>query len=217
MLLSPGTSTLPSKQTLVQCLIPLDPLSPHDALKHHFTSTKIDLISWNLVVWVRKFSWKCFKNNSIFFICHPLQVIFIHYKSRIAAAIRGLYWMKITMVNSGLKGLKSAEIFVYKPRRLYELFGINLRGQRVFFLFEIIIIVLVSYFRFIWIHMFRSTVIINILILTVRDHLYTSESDVYRRQILTYKDGSWPERVNVWPASPTMGQYDSSIGLTYLV
>ena len=36
---------------------------------------------------------------------HPLQVIFIHYKSRIATAIRGLYWMKITMVNSSLQGL----------------------------------------------------------------------------------------------------------------
>ena len=35
----------------------------------------------------------------------PIQVIFIHYKSRIATAIRGLQWMKMTMVNSGLKGL----------------------------------------------------------------------------------------------------------------
>ena len=33
------------------------------------------------------------------------EVIFIHYKSRIATAIRGLWWMKKTMVNSGLKGL----------------------------------------------------------------------------------------------------------------
>ena len=37
---------------------------------------------------------------------HTHQIIFIHYKSRIAAAIRGLQWMKMTMVNSGLKGLK---------------------------------------------------------------------------------------------------------------
>ena len=32
-----------------------------------------------------RFSWNCFNNNNIyFFICHRLQVIFIHYKSRIA-------------------------------------------------------------------------------------------------------------------------------------
>ena len=36
---------------------------------------------------------------------------------------------------------------------------------------------------------YGSTVIRNILILTVRDRLYTSESDVYRRLIPTYKDG----------------------------
>ena len=29
------------------------------------------------------------------------------------------------------------------------------------------------------------------------DRLYTSESDVYRRQILTYKDGTRAERVNL--------------------
>ena len=34
------------------------------------------------------------------------QIIFIHYKSRIATAIRGLYWMKMTIVNSGLEGLR---------------------------------------------------------------------------------------------------------------
>ena len=34
-----------------------------------------------------------------------------------------------------------------------------------------------------------STVIINILILSVRGRLYTSESDVYRREIVAYKDG----------------------------
>ena len=37
-------------------------------------------------------------------IFHQPQAIFIHYKSRIATAIRGLWWMKMTMVNSGLKG-----------------------------------------------------------------------------------------------------------------
>ena len=45
---------------------------------------------------------------------------------------------------------------------------------------------------------YRSTVIINILILLARgDRLYTSESDVYRRQILTYKDGLSTERVKM--------------------
>ena len=33
--------------------------------------------------------------------------------------------------------------------------------------------------------------------LSVRGRLYTSEFDVYRRQILTYKDGPGAERVNI--------------------
>ena len=37
-----------------------------------------------------KKSWNFFDNNDIFFITHPLEVIFIHYKSKIATAIRGL-------------------------------------------------------------------------------------------------------------------------------
>ena len=36
---------------------------------------------------------------------------------------------------------------------------------------------------------------------SARDRLYTSESDVYRRQILTYKDGPRADRVN----RPTQG------------
>ena len=54
-----------------------NPLSPHDALKHHFAS----LISLKMVVLEQKFSWNCFKNNIIFFHLlptsshlHPLQV-----------------------------------------------------------------------------------------------------------------------------------------------
>ena len=43
-----------------------------------------------------------------------------------------------------------------------------------------------------------STAIINICILSVRGQLYTSESDVCRRQILTYKDGPRTERVNIY-------------------
>ena len=54
----------------------------------------------------RKFSWDCCDNNDIFsFICDPLQIIFIHYKSRIATTIRGLWWLKMTIASSGLKGL----------------------------------------------------------------------------------------------------------------
>ena len=43
-------------------------LNSYDALKHHFTSLKNDLISGNLVVLERKFSWNCSENNSIFFL-----------------------------------------------------------------------------------------------------------------------------------------------------
>ena len=49
----------------------INPLSPHDALKHHFASLKNGLISWNLVVLEQAFSWNCFKNNSIFFHLSP--------------------------------------------------------------------------------------------------------------------------------------------------
>ena len=35
---------------------------------------------------------------------------------------------------------------------------------------------------------YGSTAIINIVSLSVHDRLYTSESDVYRCQVLTYKD-----------------------------
>ena len=58
-----------------------NPLSPHDALNHHFASLKNGLISWNLLILEQKNSWICLKNNSIFFHLsstsshfHPLQV-----------------------------------------------------------------------------------------------------------------------------------------------
>ena len=58
-----------------------NPLNPHNALKHHFTSLNTDLISRNLVISERKFSLNFFKNDSIFFHLsptlshfHPLQV-----------------------------------------------------------------------------------------------------------------------------------------------
>ena len=74
-------------------------LRPHDALKHHFTSLKTHLI----FLQIRALEWKSPCNwliNTWQFcsIFKPNQIIFIHYKSRIA-------WMKMTTVNSGLKGL----------------------------------------------------------------------------------------------------------------
>ena len=65
-----------------------------------------------------------------------------------------------------------------------------------FFQFEIIINVLVSSFRFIWIPMlwvYGHYKYFNSLYVFIR--LYTSETDVYRRQILTYKDGPRTEGV----------------------
>ena len=44
---------------------------------------------------------------------------------------------------------------------------------------------------------YGSTAVKNILILLVRDRLYKFESGVYRRQILTFKDGTRAERVDV--------------------
>ena len=68
-----------------------NPLSPHDAIKHHFTSLKTYLIFLKLRVLDRKFPLNLFNTTwSFSLIFEPHQVIFIHYKSRIAAAIRGL-------------------------------------------------------------------------------------------------------------------------------
>ena len=66
-------------------------LSPHDALKHHFTSLETDLIFLKLRVLEWEFPWNWFTNILQFsLIFKPHQIIFIHYKSRIATAIRGL-------------------------------------------------------------------------------------------------------------------------------
>ena len=46
----------------------------------------------------------------IFFNFKPHQIIFIHYKSRIAKAIRGLQWMEMTIVNSSLNGLNMLNV-----------------------------------------------------------------------------------------------------------
>ena len=67
-------------------------LITHDALKHHFASLKTDLIFLQPRVLVRKFPWNWLTNRptwQFFLILKPHQIIFIHYKSRIATAIRG--------------------------------------------------------------------------------------------------------------------------------
>ena len=70
---------------------PGPPLRSHDAIKHHFTSRKTDLIFLQLGVFQGKFPWNYFSNIWQFsLIFRPLQVIFIHYKSKIATAMRGL-------------------------------------------------------------------------------------------------------------------------------
>ena len=79
----------------------LNHLSPHDALKHHFTSLKTDLIFLHLGVFEWKFPWNWFIDKWFFsLIRHPLQIIFIHYKSRHA----------MTVVNSDLKVLNKVFI-----------------------------------------------------------------------------------------------------------
>ena len=71
--------------------IGLNPLSPHDALKHHFTSLKTDLIFLQPSVLERKFPWDWLANTWQFsLIFKPHEIIFIHYKSRIEVAIRRL-------------------------------------------------------------------------------------------------------------------------------
>ena len=76
---------------LMYVTIYLQLLSPHDALKHHVTSLKTDLIflQQRVLEWIFPLNW--FTNTWQFFlISYPSQIIFIHYKLGIAAAIRGL-------------------------------------------------------------------------------------------------------------------------------
>ena len=62
--------------------IPFKHLSPHDALKHHFTSLKTNLFIIQLRVLEWKFPWNCFSNYVATFFnisstsshLHPLQV-----------------------------------------------------------------------------------------------------------------------------------------------
>ena len=68
---------------------PVNPLSSHDAMKHHFTSPKTHLIFLQLVVLEWKFPRNWFTNTTQFsWIFYSHQII--HYKSRIAAAIHHL-------------------------------------------------------------------------------------------------------------------------------
>ena len=76
-----GANHYPRAPALFNLTTPLNHVSPHDALKHHFASRKNELIFRNLVVFERKLAWNCFENNSIFFNLsptsshyHPLQV-----------------------------------------------------------------------------------------------------------------------------------------------
>ena len=68
----------------------VNPLSPHDALKHHFTSLKNHIIFQLLGVLGWIFHETGLPIHGNFLIFHPLQVIFIHYQLRIATAIRDL-------------------------------------------------------------------------------------------------------------------------------
>ena len=128
----------------------LNPLGPHDALQHHFTSMKTDLIFLQSRVLEQIFRWNWFTNTwqfSLIFQSH--QIIFIHHKSRIATAIRGLWWMKMTMVNSDLKGLLkkvllkadtsccSKQVLVTIPLRIYGSISTSVVGSavEVFFCF----------------------------------------------------------------------------------
>ena len=73
------------------CAQNCNPLSPHDALKHHFTFLKTAIIFLQLRVLEWIFPWNWFTNTWQFsLIIKQHQIIFIHYKSRIATAIRGL-------------------------------------------------------------------------------------------------------------------------------
>ena len=89
-------------------------------------------------------------------------------------------------------GLCNAEIFLYKPWK-----------PKGFFQFEIIINILVSSFRFIWIPMLWfygvSKLFISFSAGTVfkRQNLPSTESEVIGRQILTSKDSPRAEMVNL--------------------
>ena len=77
------------------------PLDPHDSQNHHFVSLKSEewLNFLRPVYSEIHFSRNCFNNDVIIFYLPPIYVIFNHYKSIIATAIRGLWRMKMPIVN----------------------------------------------------------------------------------------------------------------------
>ena len=69
-----------------------------DPLKNHFASLNNDLIPYTWGFYTEHFYETVLIRTYFPFICHPHQIIFIHHKSRIAIAIRGFWWTKMTMV-----------------------------------------------------------------------------------------------------------------------
>ena len=77
--------------TYSQKILDINPWSSHDALKHHFRSLKNRFNFPTTKGFRMKFPRNWFTNRLQFsLIFHPTKIIFIHYKSRIATAIRGL-------------------------------------------------------------------------------------------------------------------------------
>ena len=79
----------------------INPLNPHDASKHNFASLKNDLISWNLEVLERKFSWNCFKNNSIFFHLSPTSTCLSHFHPLQAENCDSNSWLVVDEDDNG--------------------------------------------------------------------------------------------------------------------
>ena len=102
----------------------LNPLSPHDALKHHFTSLKTDLISLQLKDLTKHIYESCIPINGnvspSLNQLHPLQ------------GDLGLKWMKVTMVNSGLKGLR-LPAWKIRDRGFEPYYGLHDLNKQFFF------------------------------------------------------------------------------------
>ena len=87
---------------------------------------------------------------------------------------------QVCICNFHLRDPWNAELFLYKPwRPMWNHYKC------------------VSFIRFILIHMLWVYAIINIFNSFSAETFYTSESDVYRRQTLTYKVGLRTERIEV--------------------
>ena len=89
----------------------INPLSPHDALKHHFTSLKTEVIFQQLRILERKFPWNWFTNTWHFsLLFHPHQIIFIREN---CDSNSRLVVDEDDNVKSGLKGGMYAFILLY--------------------------------------------------------------------------------------------------------